>query len=49
MPEAERAALSALQPSLAELGLHLNSVLRGLLRARVFTKTLSFEVGPQPA
>lgn len=43
----EREALWSFQEKLSE-GLHLNSVLRGLIKEGIFTKTLSFEVMKQP-
>jgi len=45
---AQRDALTAFQSTLTEGTLHINSVLRGLLKEGIFTKTLNFEVMKQP-
>lgn len=47
MPASEREALWQMEQRLSE-ELHMNSVLRGLLKEGIFTKTLSFEVMKQP-
>jgi len=45
---AQRHALHLFQVILEEERLHINSLLRGLLRERIFTKTLRFEIMKQP-
>ena len=47
MDDPQREALDIVRPKLVE-GLQLNSVLRGLLKGGIFTRTLNFEVMKQP-